>query len=224
MAAYDLEEQEQLDELKTWWKMYGNLVTGVLLVVAIAFAGWVGWKKWQANQAAQASALYAGIQESMSRGDAKRSREIAGELIDKFSGTPYAAMAALLSAKAQTEGGDMKTAQVQLTWAAEHAKDDGMRDLARLRLAALLLDQKVYDEALKQLAAEPATAFVPRFGEMKGDILATQGKSVEAAAAYDAAIARLDAAIKDGGSAAAVSTNYREVLQAKRDSLGDGKS
>ena len=32
MAHYDLEEQEQLDTLKTWWKMHGNLVTTVVTV------------------------------------------------------------------------------------------------------------------------------------------------------------------------------------------------
>ena len=73
----------------------------------------------------------------------------------------------------------MKTAQAQLAWAAENAKDEP-RDLARLRLAAVLLDEKAYDEALKQLAAEPP-AFAARFDELKGDVLAAQGKKPEAA-------------------------------------------
>jgi predicted negative regulator of RcsB-dependent stress response len=221
MAAYDLEEQEQLDELKTWWKMYGNLVTTAVTIAAVAALAWQGWNWWQRQQAAQASALYVGVQEASANSDAKRAREIAGELIDKFSSTAYAGMAALLSAKAQIQGGDLKTAQVQLTWAAEHAKDDGIRDLARLRLAAVLLDQKAYDDALKQLAAEPTVPFAPRFNEAKGDILAAQGKKTgEARAAYDAALGKLDAAIKEGGPTAAVSGAYREVLQAKRDALG----
>ena len=227
MAAYDLEEQEQLDELKTWWKMYGNLVTTAVTIAALAVLAWQGWNWWQRKQSGEASALYVAVQESAAKGDAKRSREIAGELIDKFSGTAYAGMAALLSAKAQTEGGDMKTAQVQLTWAADNAKDDGIRDLARLRLAGVLLDQKAYDEALKQLAAEPAAQLVPRFNEMKGDILAAQGKTAEAITAYEAALAKLDAAIKEGGeeggAAAAAHGVYQEVLQTKRDSLGGNK-
>jgi len=223
MAAYDLEEQEQLDELKTWWKMYGNLVTGLVTVAALLVLAWQGWNWWQRRQGAEASAVYVGVQESVAKGDAKRARELAGELIDKYSRTAYAGMAALLSAKAQTEGGDLKTAQVQLTWAADNAKDNGIRDLARLRLAALLLDQKAYDEALKQLAAEPAPALVPRFDELKGDVLAAQGKSAEAIAAYEAAIAKLDAEIKEGGPAAAAHSPYREVLQTKRDALGGTK-
>jgi predicted negative regulator of RcsB-dependent stress response len=223
MATYDLEEQEQLDELKTWWKMHGNLVTAVVTAAAIAMLAWQGWNWWQRKEAAQASVLYAAVQESLAKGDAKRSRELAGELIDKFSGTVYAGMAALLSAKAQTEGGDMKTAQVQLAWAAESAKDDGIRDLARLRLAAILLDQKSYDEALKQLAAAPPAQLAPRFDELKGDILAAQGKTSEAAAAYDGALAKLDSVAKEGDAAAAVAGVYREVVQSKRDSLGGRK-
>jgi predicted negative regulator of RcsB-dependent stress response len=224
MATYDLEEQEQLDELKTWWKIHGNTITAVVTAAAIAVLAWQGWNWWQRAQAGKASVLYAAVQESVAKGDAKRSRELAGELIDKYSGTVYAGMAALLSARAQTEGGDMKTAQVQLGWAADNAKDSSIRDLARLRLAAVLLDQKSYDDALKQLTAPPLAQLAPRFDELRGDILAAQGKTAEAAAAYDTALAKLDAATKGEDAAAAVAGIYREVVESKRDALGGKKS
>jgi predicted negative regulator of RcsB-dependent stress response len=223
MAAYDLEEQEQLDELKTWWKMYGNLVTGILTVAALAVLAWQGWNWWQRTQAAQASALYGGVQAAVAQKDAKRARELAGELIDKFSGTTYAGLAALMSAKAQAEGGDIKSARAQLAWAADSVKDDGIRDLARLRLAAVLLDEKAYDEALAKLAAEPLPAFAPRFNELRGDILATQGKTVEARSAYETALAKLDPMTKDGSTEARAHGPYREMLQAKLDAISAGK-
>lgn len=224
MATYDLEEQEQLDELKTWWKMYGNLVTAVVVVAALGVSGWVGWNKWQRSQSEQASLIFSAVQAAAAQQDAKRARELAGELIDKFSGSAYAGLAALLSAKAQAEGGDAKSAQAQLAWAIDNAKDDGVRDLARLRLAALLLDEKNYDEATKRLAAEPAPAFTPRFNELRGDVLIAQGKMPEARAAYEAALAKLDAAIKEGGgSEVRAREAYRDVLQVKLDSLGAGK-
>jgi predicted negative regulator of RcsB-dependent stress response len=93
MATYDLEEQEQLDELKTWWTMYGNLVTGILVAVALAVAGWQGWNWWQRQQAVQASAVYSSLQTAAAQRDAKRARELAGELIDKYSLTAYAGIA-----------------------------------------------------------------------------------------------------------------------------------
>lgn len=220
MAVYDLEEQEQLDELKTWWKQYGNLVTNILVVVAVVLAGWQGWNWWQRNQAAQASAIYVAAQQAAGRGDAKRVRELAGELIDKYSSTTYAGLAALLSAKVQAELGDAKNAKPQLIWAAEKGSED-LRDLARLRLAALLLDEAAYDEALKQLAAEPLLPFAPRFNDLKGDILAAQGKKAEALAAYEAALARLDE-LKKGG-AETEGRGYRDALKAKRDAMGGAK-
>lgn len=223
MATYDLEEQEQLDELKTWWKMHGNLVTAVVVVAAIGAVGWQGWNWWQRNQAAQASALYAGVQGAAAQMDAKRARELTGELIDKYSGTAYAGLAALLSAKVQSEGGDAKSAQAQLAWAVDNAKDASVRDLARLRLAALQFDDKAYDEALKRLAADPAPALMPRFNELRGDILAVQGKVAEARTAYQAALTAADVVGKSGGSEARARTAYREMLQAKLDTLGGGQ-
>lgn len=221
MAAYDLEEQEQLDELKTWWKMYGNLVTGLLLVVALAMAGWQGWNWWQRQQAVQASAVYASLQNAAMQRDAKRVRELAGELVDKYSVTAYAGMGALLAARVQVDSGDTRNARVQLAWAVENAKDTGLRELARLRLATLLLDEKSYDEAMKQLAAEPLAPFAPRFAELRGDILAAQGKAAEARTAYESALTKLAALAKD--DEARQRAGYKDVLEAKRDALGAAK-
>lgn len=218
MATYDLEEQEQLDELKTWWKMYGNLVTGILVAVALAVAGWQGWNWWQRQQAAQASAVFAGLQTAATQRDAKRARELAGELIDKYSVTNYAAMGALLAARVQVDAGDTRNARVQLAWAAENARDPGLRDLARLRLAAVMLDEKAFDDAMKQLGIEPAAAFAPRYAELRGDILAAQGKAAEARNAYDLALTKFDALAKDDENRRR--GGYRDVVQAKRDSLG----
>ena len=221
MAAYDLEEQEQLDELKTWWKLHGNLVTNILLALALAAAGWQGWNWWQRQQSAQASALFSALQTAAASQDAKRARELAGELIDKYSATAYAGMGALLAARTQVDAGDAKNARVQLAWAAENARDTGLRELARLRLAAVLLDEKAYDEALKQLAAEPVAPFAPRFAELRGDVFAAQGKTAEARDAYDAALAKFEALAK--GDEARQRGGYGEVVQAKRDSLGAAK-
>jgi predicted negative regulator of RcsB-dependent stress response len=218
MATYDLEEQEQLDELKTWWKMYGNIVTGILLAVALAVASWQGWNWWQRQQAVQASAVFSGLQSAAALRDAKRARELSGELIDKYSSTAYAGMGALVAARVQVDSGDAKSARVQLSWAAENAKDPGLRELARLRLATVMLDDKAYEDALKQLATEPVAAFAPRFAEMRGDVFAAQGKTAEARNAYDLALAKFDVLVKDDETRQR--GGYKEVVQAKRDSLG----
>ncbi|MDP2135120.1 MAG: tetratricopeptide repeat protein, partial [Sulfuritalea sp.] len=218
MATYDLEEQEKLDELKTWWTMYGNLVTGVLVVAALAVAGWQGWNWWQSQQAVKASNVFASLQTAAMQRDAKRARELAGELIDKYSVTAYAGMGALLAARVQVDAGDVRNARVQLAWAAENAKDPGLRELARLRLAAVMLDEKSYDDAMKQIDAEPIAAFAPRFAELRGYVFAALGKLSEAGNAYDLALAKFDALAKDDETRQR--GGYKEVIQAKRDALG----
>ena len=150
MAHYDLEEQEQIDSIKTWWKMYGNLVSGVILAGSLAVIGWQGWNWYQRTQAAQASAIYGVLEQAVAARDAQRVKAAAGELAEKFGGTSYAALGALVAARQSFEAGDLKTAKAQLSWAADKGKDE-IKDLARLRLAAVLLDEKAYDEALKQL-------------------------------------------------------------------------
>lgn len=223
MAVYDLQEQEQLDEIKTWWKRFGGQVTMAITIVAVMVAAWQGWNWWQRRQAVQASDVYMKLEDAVGARDAKRTRELAGELIEKYSGSSYAAMGALLSARAQIEFGDAKTAHTQLQWVAKEAKDPIVRDIARLRLAALLLDDASYDEALKQLADPPHASLAARFAELKADVLAAQGKKEDAAKAYSAALDALDKEPKPEGNAVELQTQYRDMLQVKRDALGGTK-
>lgn len=176
MATYDLEEQEQLDEIKVWWKQYGNLVVSLLTAASIAVIAWQGWNWYQRNQAAQASMVYGVLQKAVAEKDSQRIKAASGELLEKFSGTTYAPLGALITAKAMFEAGDAKTAKAQLSWVVEHGKDE-LRDLARVRLAAVLLDEKVYDEALKQLDGSFSAGFASRVAETRGDVLDAQGKS-----------------------------------------------
>ena len=212
MAHYDLEEQEQIDSIKTWWKMYGNLVTGIVVAGSLAVIGWQGWNWHQRSQSAQASAIYGALEQAVAIRDAQKVKAAAGELAEKFGGTSYAALGALVAARQSFDAGDLKTAKAQLTWAAENGKDE-IRDLARLRLASVLLDEKAYDEALKQLEAAHAAAFAARFLELKGDVLAASGKKPEARTAYKGALDK--GGIREGRGGG----GCRELLQQKLDNL-----
>ncbi len=210
MAHYDLEEQEQIDTLKTWWKMYGNLVTGLVMAASLAVVGWQGWNWYQGGQSAKAAAIYGVLEQAAAAGDAQKVKAAAGELAEKFGRTAYASLGAMVAAKQSFDAGDLKTAKTQLIWVAENGKNE-VRDLARLRLAAVQLDEQAYDEALKQLEAAHAAAFDARFLELKGDVLTAQGKKAEARTAYKSALEK----IADKPSAS------RELLQQKLDSLGE---
>lgn len=220
MAAYDLEEQEQLEELKTWWKQYGNMVTTIILVVSLLVAAWQGWGWWQRNASAEASAVYSQLQQAAGQRDAKRARELSGVLLDKYASTAYAPMGALIAAKVQVEAGDIKNARAQLEWVLAHAGDVGLRDIAKLRLASLLLDEGAHDDALKAIAGEPAAELKIRHAELMGDILVAQGKISEARTSYDLAVALVEKNEQsDESDIKRRATAYRELLRAKIDGL-----
>ncbi len=218
MAAYDLEEQEQLSELKAWWQQYGTLVTTVAALVAVAVVAYQGWNWYQRKQAAEAAAVYAILQKAATERNAKNTAAAAGELIDKYGRTTYAALGALVSARVQFDAGDLGTAKSQLAWAADNARDEELRDLARLRLANVLMDEKAYDDALKRLEKEPLAAYAARYAELRGDVHAIQDRRAEARSAYQSALTKLGA--EQGGGRGA---NLRELLQLKLDALGDGQ-
>lgn len=213
MAAYDLEEQEQLAALKAWWQENGTMVVTAISAVLIAFASWQGWNYYQRNQAVQASGMYDAVQKAARGGDLKQVREAAGAILEGYPRTAYAAMAALVSAKAHFEGGDLKTARAQLAWVAENAKDEGMQDIARLRLAGVMLDEKAYDDALKTLDAKHGAGFDSLFLAARGDVLVAQGKKDEARGAYKAALEKADA--RDAAQ--------RASIQLRLDALGTEK-
>ena len=217
MAAFDLEEQEQISQIKGWWEQYGTVVTAIAVVAALASVGWQGWSWYRGKQGAEASALYGVVQQAVAERNAQKAREAAGTIIEKYSGTPYADLAALMSAKVQSDVGDLKNARVPLAWAAEKANDPALRSLARLRLASVLLDEKAYDEALAQVQAPVDADMAARFADLKGDILVAKGKPEEARAAYKEAVDALAGATKSEASA------LREIAQAKLDAVGSVK-
>lgn len=206
--AYNLEEQEQLDELKAWWRTYGSTVIAVVAVALLGLAGYKGWNYYQHSQSVQASAKYETLTQLDAK-DVKGMGGIAGELMDSYAGTPYAGRAALIVAKANYAANDAKSAQAQLEWAMGNAKEDAVRAIAQLQLAGLQYEEKQYDAALKTLEQKHDAAFDGLFADLKGDVLAAQGKKADARAAYQQALSKLDA---EG--------RYRRYTQFKLDALG----
>jgi len=207
--AYDLEEQEQIATLKGWWKDNGNYVLGAILAVSLAGSGWFGWRNWQAGRAASAGAQYEALIRAAQGGDLKAMRDAGAVLAENYAGTVYATLGALASAKALFERGDLKGARAQLQWVLEKGATDDFKDLARLRMAAVLLDEKGYDEALKLMEAKPAAPLVPQYAAMKGDLLVAKNQPADARTAYRAALE------KHGGSEA-----FRASVQMRLDALG----
>ncbi|MFA6971764.1 MAG: tetratricopeptide repeat protein [Gallionella sp.] len=212
MAALDLQEQEQLETLKAWWKDNGNWVLGVVLVVVVAMGGWRGWQYYQHKQTSEAATLYQQFIEQLASDDAKRVNDAAAAVMDKYAATPYASRAALIAAQVNESGKEPLRAKTQLQWVIEHASENGLKSVASLRMASILLDEKDYAGALKLLDAKHAASFDALYADLKGDVLGAQGKPAEARAAYQLAFDKLDE-----------KSTYRNLVQMKLDAYGAKK-
>lgn len=212
MAALDLQEQEQLDTLKAWWKENGNRLLGVLLIAVVAMGGWRGWQYYQNKQSSEAATLYAGFLLQLESNDAKRINDAAAAVMDKYAGSGYAPRAALLAAQVNEQGKEAARAKTQLQWVIDHAAEAGLKDVARLRLAAVLLDEKNYADAMKLLEAKHPASFDGLYADLRGDVLSAQGKTDEARSAYKLAYEKTDA-----------KSMYRNLIQIKMDALGEAK-
>ena len=210
--AYDLEEQEQIDAIKAWWSDYGNIVVLAVIACLLTVAGFQGWRYYRAQQGEKAATLFTQLDQAERANEPKKVRDIAAQLIDNYGSTHYAGMAALSAAKASFETGELEDARKNLQWAMDKAREEEMRDVARLRLAGLLLDDKKYDEALKLLSAKPVDAYAALYADLRGDVLTAQGKTAEARAAYQVALDKSDAG-----------SQYRRLIELKLDALGEAK-
>ena len=206
----DLEEQEQVAELRAWWRQHGNLIVSAVLAAALAFAGWQGWRWYSANQAAHAAAVFDTLAKAAQAGDAKALRDSAGALIESYPRTLYASMGALVAARFHFDRNDFKSAKAQLEWVVERAPLEDFRDIARLRLAAVLLDEKAYDEALKVLDAGHSAAYDSQYAALRGDVLVAKNQPADARAAYKLA---LDKAGREQNA-------FRESVRMRLEALG----
>jgi predicted negative regulator of RcsB-dependent stress response len=210
--AYDLQEQEQLENLKAFWRRYGNFILTLLTIALLAFSGWRAWGWYQGNQAAAASVLFDEVRAGAASQDLGRVRDASGRIFADYGSTTYAQMAALAAAKAYAQASDLQSARVPLRWAIDSARDPEYRHLARIRLAGVLLDDKAFDEALTLLAGEPPTRFAGAWADRRGDILFAMGRTDEARQAYVQSLEKLEP-----------SSPLRQIVQLKLDALGPSK-
>jgi predicted negative regulator of RcsB-dependent stress response len=205
----DLEEQEQLDQLKHFWKQYGVFITWALIAVLGAFGAWNAYQYWARNQSAQAAALFEEVEKAVRGGDIEKTERAFSDMKDRFASTTYAHQAGLLAAKTFYAADKVDLAKSALTWVAEKSSDKGYAAVATLRLSAILIDAKAYDEALKLLSSDIAPEFTALAADRRGDVFAMQDKKAEAKAEYQKAFLAMD----EG-------TEYRRLVEVKLNALG----
>lgn len=209
MATLDLEEQEQLDQIKHFWKQYGNPITWLLIAVLAAYAGWNGYQYWQRSQATQASALYGEIERLAVEADTDKLTRAFGDMKDRFASSAYAMQAGLLVSSSLQGAGKTDPAKAALLWVAEHSADPAYQAIARLRLAAVAAEAKDFALAMAQLDQSFPAEFSALVADRKGDVLSMQGKSAEARAEYEKAYKGLAERIE-----------YRRLVEVKLAALG----
>lgn len=205
----DLEEQEQLDQIKHFWKQYGNAITWLLIVVMGAFASWNFYNYWQRSQAQQAAALFDEVDRAVLVSDAARMERVFSDMKDKFGGTAYAQQAGLLVARQYITLEKPDAAKAALAWVAEQSSDAGYQALARLRLAAISMESNNFEEALKLLSMSYPASFEALVADRKGDVLVLQGDKAKAVTEYEKAYRLFDAR-----------TEYRRLVEVKLNALG----
>lgn len=186
-SPLDLQEQEQLEALKAFWKTWGNLITWVLIAVLGAYAAWNGWNWYQREQGQKAGAMYDELERAVQAADVDKTQRVFDDLKQRFPGTTFAQQGGLAAAKLQVEKQKLDAAKASLSWVAEQGAQEELQAIARLRLAGLLLDSKQPDEALKQLSLVKGKPFEALVADRRGDVLMSQGKAEEAKAAYRSA-------------------------------------
>jgi predicted negative regulator of RcsB-dependent stress response len=205
----DLEEQEQLDQIKHFWNQYGNLITWALIAVLGAAAAWNGYQYWQRSQATQAAAMFDEVEKVARSGDIQKMERALGDMRERFGSTTYAHQAALLVAKAMVDAGNMQAAKPALTWVGEKSSDKGLAAVAKLRLSGIFLAEKSYDEALKVLEGDIGAPFLALVADRRGDIYQAQGKKLESKLEYQKAYK----AFEDR-------TEYKRLVEVKLNAMG----
>lgn len=214
--ALDLEEQENLANLKSFWARYGNYIIGVITVALLVYSGMSAWKWYQRDQAADAGKLYETLINSISKNEKDKTYLAAEDLQKKYGGTSYAAMGSLVAAKVAMDSNDATKAQSYLKWTANQASDDSFRALAQLRLLGILIDQgteatlKEADQLLKEKAVK---GFEPLWIERRGDWYLVQTKIPEARTEYLKAMKAMQ-------SDKAFPEDARGLLKVKIDAVG----
>jgi len=205
----DLEEQEQLDQIKHFWKQYGNAITWALIVILAGFSSWNFYNYWQRSQATQAAALFDEVERSIQSGDIAKIDRVFADMKERFASTAYAQQSGLMVAKQYVVTGKLDAANSALTWVAEKSSDTGYQAVAKLRLAGLFMESKNYDSALSQLGGTFPSGFEALVADRRGDILMLQGNKPLALAEYEKAYKLFD-----------VRAEYRRLVEVKLNALG----
>jgi len=183
-----LSDEERLEMAKKWWlENYKSIIAGALIAVVVV-GGWRYWEYRTTSRSQAAALLFNQLADAMAKQDKDGALKTGNQILTTYSDTPYAAQAALVLAQLQASTGKPADGGQMLEWVMKNSKDDGLKLLARLRLARIKLAMNDAQGALDTLNGVDAGGFAPLYDDLRGDAEVKLGKSAEARAAYQQAL------------------------------------
>ncbi|MCP1660594.1 YfgM family protein [Neisseria perflava] len=208
MAAH-LEEQQELDNFKHFWKGWGRWLFAVLVIAALGYLGYTMYQRHQVTQSQEAAGV---LEQLVTKAQQKADQKVINadlqKLQENYPQTIAAAQATLMVAATEFDAGRYDVAAGHLNWVLKNQKAPLVQALAAQRMAVVKLQQKKYDEALNALNTPVEVDFEPLLLETKGDVYVAQNKAKEAVESYEQALGKT---AKDAAA--------RDLLQMKIDAL-----
>lgn len=183
----NLTEEQQIEQLKDWWKDNG---TALIVGAVLGLSGFFGYKYWTEKEIAyqeSASDLYVQVSEQIEAKDSIKLAEAAKAVKTQYPDSSYAILSAMHLAKIAVDENKLDNAATELTWAIDNNGSSELVDIVKIRLARVLIAQQKADQALPFLAFETDSGYFEFASLVKGDALMALGKKAEALEAYRAA-------------------------------------
>ena len=187
MSVY-MTEEEQLQAIKKWWLRYNTPILVLLSVVMLSVAGYRYWNWHHEKILTQASTVYERLMVSFSEHKNKEIRSYANQLIKEYGQTVYADAARMTLAQIYVTKDQDEKAKQLLDEVALHSEVPAFKQIAKIRIARLLVAQKSFDQALNEIAVIDDNAYMTIVNELKGDIFLEKGDYQQAIKLYKQAI------------------------------------
>ena len=190
MAAH-LDDQQELENFKYFWRSKGRWLFAVLLLASLVYLGWVLYQGHIETKNEEAATALAGLVEKAKASQDKQALQTDLSILQQnYPDSISSAQATMMVAADLFDQGQYEAAEKQLNWVLQNQQIPFVRALAIQRLATVQLQQKKYDAALATLKMPVDAAFEALILETQGDVLYAQGKNKEALAVYEQALAK----------------------------------
>jgi predicted negative regulator of RcsB-dependent stress response len=205
--SIDISEKEQIDMIKNWWRENGKFTLFSIVAALVLSMGWRYWQNSKNEDAAKASLLYEQMLSHESNHQYSQTEYDVTSLLTFHPKTPYASLAAFISAQNAVNVKNFDEAIQKLDWVIDKSKNQDFTQIAKIRKARILLSMNKYEQALKAIEVTDVEAYLPVINEIKGDILSAKGEKKEAHLAYQSALNTLS---KDAPNRQMVQMKYEQ--------------